>query len=59
MLLNVQPSLRSQLRFIQPLAVVNSNDLKKFGIDNVLKPAVEDLKKLANTVSQYKFILFC
>ena len=51
MLLNVHPAYRSSLHFIQLLAVAKSSHLKKYGIDKVLKPAVDDLLKLANDVS--------
>lgn len=42
---------RSTLHSIQLLAVVNSNSLKAYGIDAILRPAVDDLKKLAIEVS--------
>ena len=51
MLLNIRPEYRSRLYLIQLLAVVNSNDLKKYGIDAVLKRPIEDLQNLANNVS--------
>ena len=50
MLLNIHPAYRSSLHSIQLLAVVNSNCLKTYGMDAVLKPAVDDLKVLATEV---------
>lgn len=51
MLLNIHPAHRSTLRSIQLLAVVKSKAVKKYGIDAVLTPAVNDLKTLATAVS--------
>ena len=49
-LLNIQPAYRSTLHSIQLLAVVNSNYLKLYGVDAVMKPAVDDLQELASKV---------
>lgn len=46
-LLNVHPAYRSSLRFIQLLAVAKSKDVKEYGIDAILEPAVKDLQVLA------------
>lgn len=35
------------LRFIQLLAVAKSKDVKEYGIDAILEPAVKDLQVLA------------
>ena len=51
MLLNIRPAYRSTLRSIQLLAVANARDIRKYGIDSVLAPAVADLKALATDVS--------
>ena len=51
MLANIHPAYRSTIHSIQLLAVVNAISLKTYGIDTVLKPAVEELKKLAEDVS--------
>ena len=51
MLLNIHPAHRSSLHSIQLLAVVKSSCLKTYGIDVVLKPAIDDLLKLADDVS--------
>lgn len=50
MLLNVHSAYRSSLHSIQLLAVVNSTYLKIYGMDAILKPAVDDLKILATEV---------
>ena len=49
-LLNVSPHFRSQLRFIRPLAMVNSKVLKHHGIDNVLKCQIQDIQELVDNV---------
>lgn len=51
MLLNIHPAHRSTLHSIQLLAVAKSNDIRVYGIDTVLAPAIEDLKTLATNVS--------
>lgn len=51
MLLNIHPAYRSSLHSIQLLAVVKSSHLKVYGIDAVLKPAIDDLLKLSHDVS--------
>ena len=43
---NVRPKFRSQLKVIQLVAVVNSSVIENNGIDAILKPVVEDIKKL-------------
>lgn len=50
MLLNVHPAYHSSLHSIQLLAIVKSTHLKIHGMDAVLKPALDDLLKLANEV---------
>ena len=54
MLLNIHPAYRSSLHSIQLLAVVKSSVLKVYGIDAIMKPAVDDLLKLAKSVRQSK-----
>lgn len=51
MLLNILPAHRSSLHSIQLLSVVKSSYLKTYGIDAIIKPAVDDLLKLADDVS--------
>ena len=51
MLLNIHPAYRSTLHSIQLLAVANSKDIRKYGIDSILAPAIADLKTLATDVS--------
>lgn len=43
---NIDPKHRSQLGTIQLLAVVTSPIIKKYGIDSILEPFMEDLHKL-------------
>ena len=50
MLVNVQPAYRSVIHFNQLFAVAFSKDIRRYGMDAVLKPAVEDLKTLATEV---------
>lgn len=51
MLLNIHPAHRSTRHSIQLLAVAKSADIKVYGMDLVLAPAVADLKSLAEDVS--------
>lgn len=43
---NISPKHRSQLGAIQLLAVATSPVIKKYGIDSILEPFMEDLHKL-------------
>ena len=43
---NLQPKYRSQLKAIQLVAVANSSVVDDIGIDAVLKPLIDDMKKL-------------
>lgn len=56
MLLNIHPAYRSTLHTIQLLAVAKSADMKRYGFDAIIKPAIQDLKKLANEVSYENYI---
>ena len=51
MLLNIHPAHRSSLRSIQLLAVGKCTDVKHYGIDAFLRPAIDDMKTLAHKVS--------
>ena len=54
MLLNIHPAYRSTLHAIQLLAVAKSADMKRYGFDAILKPAIRDLRKLAKKVSLFQ-----
>ena len=54
MLLNIHPAYRSKLHTIQLLAVAKSIHVKMYGFDAIIKPAIDDLKKLAEEVSLLK-----
>ena len=47
---NIQPKFRSKLSSIQVVTIVKTTLISQYGIDAVLKPFIEDLKKL---VSEY------
>ena len=51
LLLNIHPAHRSSLKSIQLLAVGKCSDVKHYGIDSFLKPAIDEIKVLANEVS--------
>lgn len=59
MLLNLHPAYRSSLHSIQLLAVVKSTLLKRYSIDAILRPAIEDLKELAKDVSYFTYEMVC
>ena len=58
-LLNVHPAYRSSLRFIQLLAVAKSKDVKEYGIDAILEPAVKDLQVLARVSVAICMMMIC
>ena len=43
---NLQPALRSKMKHIQLAAIATCGVMKKYGIDVVMKPILEDIKKL-------------
>ena len=45
---NVHPMFRSKLKHIQLVALARSEDMKKYGANTILKPIVEDIKKLVS-----------
>ena len=49
-LANIHPKFRSKLRGIQLLALCKQKYLKTYGINAILHPLIEDIKKL---VSEY------
>ena len=49
---NLPPKFRSRLSSIHLVAIVNRNVLSQYGMDSVLRPFVDDLKKL---VSMYMY----
>lgn len=59
---NLLPMFRSKLRRINLLAIAKCEHIKKYGIDVVLKPILEDIKKLCLIVLNYNqatnFFLF-
>ena len=58
MLENLRPSLRSNINTIQLLVLANYTSVAEFGIDVILKPAIEDIKNwyfYANCVLVYFF----
>ena len=53
---NLPPKYRSKLSSIQLLAIVKTNCLSTYGMDAVLHPIVEDLKKLVPPIYINHFI---
>ncbi len=47
---NIQPKFRSKLSSIQLVAIVKTPTLNMYGMDAVLRPFVDDLKKLVGCV---------
>ncbi len=45
---NIPPSARSKLSSINLLAITKEKHLKKYGMDTILKPIVNDLKRLVS-----------
>ena len=50
---NLPPSLRSKLCSIQLLCVCKYSFIKKYGVDVILQPFIEDVKKLEKVNSLY------
>ena len=48
---NLRPELRSTQRAVQLIACVTSPNIKKYGLDPILQPFVDDVNKLAKVVS--------
>ena len=46
MLGNLRPCLRSNINTIQLLVLAKYTTVAEFGIDRLLEPAIEDIKKL-------------
>ena len=46
MLGNLDPALRSRLEAINLVALFKSNLLKRYSLDTVIKPFIDDLRKL-------------
>ena len=51
-LLNIPPLHRSKLNCINLLAVVNAKIFKKYGFDEMMRPTITDVKRLAEEVSK-------
>ena len=47
---NINPKMRSKLRSIQLLAICKQKLIKQYGMNKILKPFVDDIKTLVNTV---------
>ena len=45
-LANLYPEYRSKLKSINLVAIVENQHLKKYGMDKILAPFIEDLKRL-------------
>ena len=48
---NIDPILRSRLHTIMLLAVANSQVIDTYGIDEILRPFVEEMKELESVSS--------
>ena len=48
---NIRPRYRSQLKAIQLVAVVNASIIESNGVDAVLTPLIDDVKKLEKVSS--------
>lgn len=53
MLGNINPIKRSKLKGIQLLALCKHTLIKKYGINKIIKPIVEDIKLLVCSVATY------
>ena len=53
---NLPPALRSKLGHIQLVAIAKSHVVKKYGANAILKPIVEDIKKLVSQCINYSII---
>lgn len=51
---NIRPRFRSRLSAIHVVSIVSHPDLQKYGIDAVIKPFIEDIKKLVGFFCSYR-----
>ena len=49
MLSNISPNKRSKLRGIQLLAICKQKMIKRYGINQILKPIIDDIKAMVDT----------
>ena len=45
---NLPPHLRTKLRHIKLVAIAKAEHVKKYGMNTILRPFVEDVKKLVS-----------
>ena len=50
---NISPHFRSKIHNIQLLLLANSSSVAEYGIDHIIKPIVEDIKKLESVCTLY------
>ena len=48
MLSNISPNKRSKLRGIQLLAICKQKMIKRYGINQILKPIIDDIKAMVD-----------
>ena len=54
----MKPSLRSKLNNIQLLLLAKYLTVAEFGIDRILKPIIEDIKKLESVLHYFLYCMF-
>lgn len=47
---NIPPEFRSKIRQIQLAAIVKCDHIKKYGVNAVLKPILDDVKQLVSSL---------
>lgn len=50
---NVRPQFRSKMKMINLVAACKQNYIKKYGMDSILNPFIEDLKKLVSIILRF------
>ena len=55
---NLHPKLRSSLKSIHLLCIARHQLITKYGIDEILTPIIEDIKRLESSVSIHMYIMY-
>ena len=50
---NIHPKYRSKLNCIQLVALAKYTLIEQYGLDKILQPVIEDIKKLEKVITMY------
>ncbi len=58
MLGNLRPELRATQRSVQLIACVTNSNIVKYGFEPILKPFIDDVKKLSEVLYMHVYIRY-